>query len=58
MPAAAAFVALADPQVGRQEIGACVPGEVGEDGRAGSGRGDLADAVRALSADEDEPAGV
>ncbi|MFE0349467.1 hypothetical protein [Streptomyces griseoluteus] len=58
VPAAAAFVALADPQVWRQEIGACMPGKMGEGGRAGSCRGNLADTVRALPADENQPAGV
>ncbi|GAB2966373.1 hypothetical protein GCM10027075_77750 [Streptomyces heilongjiangensis] len=58
MPAAAAFVALADPQVEWTEIGAGVLGEVGEGGRAGGCRGDPAGAVWALPADEDELAGV
>lgn len=58
MPAAAAFVASAGPQVGWEQVTTCVSCEVCESGRAGGACGDLSAAVRALAAYEGKPAGV
>ncbi|GGM18822.1 hypothetical protein GCM10010129_73790 [Streptomyces fumigatiscleroticus] len=59
VPAAAAFVALADPQVRGAQVTAHVACEVGQGSRSSGDRGSRCDAaVWAVPADESEPVGV